>query len=57
MLANHEDHICRECKEKVPTFMKLLKHIPKNHREAQVEDIEVIGLDDGDIQEKNIKGK
>ena len=31
MTSNHGDHKCNDCKEKVPTFMELLKHVAKNH--------------------------
>ena len=31
MLSNHGDHSCSECKEKLPTFMELLKHVAQNH--------------------------
>ena len=31
MLTNHEDHQCKECQQKLPKFMELLKHAAKNH--------------------------
>ena len=31
MLTNHEDHQCKECKDKLPTFMELLRHVAKHH--------------------------
>ena len=30
-IAKHEDQICQECKEKLPSFMELLKHVAKHH--------------------------
>ena len=31
MLTKHKDLICRECKEKFPSPMELLKHVAKHH--------------------------
>ena len=31
MLTKHEEHQCKECQEKLPTFMDLLKHVTKLH--------------------------
>ena len=31
MVTTHEEHQCKECKEKCSTFMELLKHISKQH--------------------------
>ena len=31
MLTKHEGHECKECKEKLPSFMKLLKHVADYH--------------------------
>ena len=30
MLTKHKDHMCKECKEKFPSPMKLLKHVAKH---------------------------
>ena len=27
----HEYHVCKECKEKLKSFMEFLKHVAKNH--------------------------
>ena len=35
MLTKHELHQCKECKEKLPNFLKLVKHIAKNHGDNQ----------------------
>ena len=41
MLTNHEDHQFKECQEKLPTFMELLKHVAKHHFKDQgnIEDL------------------
>ena len=31
MVTQHEDHTCKECKHKLPSFMELLKHIVEKH--------------------------
>ena len=31
MLTKHEDHTCKECKEKFQSLMELLKHVSKHH--------------------------
>ena len=31
MLTTHQDHVCKKCKEKPKTFMKLLKHMAKHY--------------------------
>ena len=36
--TNHEDNICKECKEKCPSFMKLLNHIVKHHHKETVKE-------------------
>ena len=46
MLINHEDHRCKECQEKLPTFMELLKHVAIHHLKNE-----------GDIEDKNLKEK
>ena len=42
ILTKHKEHQCKECKEKLPTFMQLLAQITKNHfkeeSEVQVEE-------------------
>ena len=38
MNTKHQDHICKECKEKFQTFIELLKHVAKKHSEEKVED-------------------
>ena len=37
IITKHDVHQCKECDEKLPTFMNLLKHIAKNHYEDQSE--------------------
>ena len=31
MVTKHKDHMCKECKEKFPSPMDLLKHVAKHH--------------------------
>ena len=39
MLSTHGDHTCNECKEKLTTFMELLKHVAKHHyKEGETEE-------------------
>ena len=37
IITKHEVHQCKECDEKLPTFMNLLKHVAKNHYKDQGE--------------------
>ena len=37
ILANHEDHQCKECQEKFPAFIELPKHVVKHHFKEQVD--------------------
>ena len=43
MITNHEKYKCKECKEKLSTFMELLQHVAKHHSK--------------DIQEKDVENK
>ena len=36
----HEDHMCKECNMKVPSFMGLLKHIAEEHGKEEVNEDE-----------------
>ena len=38
MSLKHEDHPCKECREKFPSFSKLLNHIAKHHGEDKDND-------------------
>ena len=38
ILNNNEEHLCKECEANVPTFVKLLKHVPKHRYKDNVED-------------------
>ena len=31
MQTKHKDHTCKECKEKFPSPIELLKHVAKHH--------------------------
>ena len=35
MLTKHEMHQCKECQEKLPKFMQLLKHIAKHQTDNE----------------------
>ena len=35
MLTKHESHQCKECQEKLPNFMQLLKHIAKHQTDNE----------------------
>ena len=37
IITNHENHQCKECQEKLPTFMELLKHVAKHHCKEKVD--------------------
>ena len=38
MIRQNENHSCKECNIKTPSFIKLLKHISENHtKEAEEE--------------------
>ena len=41
MLTKHEQHQCKECEEKLPNFMQLLKHVAKHHTKNQGENEEI----------------
>ena len=51
VLNKHDTHECKECKVKLPSFMKLLKHIAEHHykeeenvQDEQAEDYEAIKI-------------
>ena len=44
--TKHQDHICKECKEKFQTFMELLKHVADQHSEEEVEEADIEGNED-----------
>ena len=35
-LTKHDHHQCKECQQKLPNFMQLLKHIAENHKDEEV---------------------
>ena len=35
MITNNADHICKQCKKNLPSFMELLKHVEKHHCKYQ----------------------
>ena len=37
MLTKHDQHQCKECEEKLPNFMQLMKHFAKHHTKNQGE--------------------
>ena len=50
IITNHEEHQCKECQEKLSTFMELLKHVANHHSKDEGE---VQGEDDK--QEEHIE--
>ena len=45
MTTKHSEHRCKDCQEKLPTFMHLLKHVAQHHY-----------MDQRETQEKHYKG-
>ena len=55
MLSTHGDHTCNECKEKLTTFMELLKHVAKHHyKEGETEEKMSEGEAFGNIEDLNL---
>ena len=52
ILTKHQDHICKECKEKYQTFMELLKHVANHHSSEPAEEKDVEGEVDPNIQKE-----
>ena len=46
MLTKHEQHQCKECEEKLPNFMQLLKHVAKHHTKNQGENEEILSKEE-----------
>ena len=38
-IAKHEDHICQECKDTLPSFIELMKHVAKHHCKNMQEEV------------------
>ena len=53
-LTKHEDHVCKECEEKFPSFMDLLKHIANHHHKDEIEVEENVLEKGATINNKNI---
>ena len=53
MITQHDDHAGKGCKERLPSFMDLLKHVAKPHAKETFE--EQTGVED--IQEEHTKGE
>ena len=49
MVTKHEDNVCKQCNEKVSSFMELLKHVAKYHTTESVEEIEFKEADKNNI--------
>ena len=56
ILTKYEHHQCKECEEKLPNFMQLLKHIAEHHTENQSE-TQALQLDKEEVESKDIKEK
>ena len=41
MITKHKNHECKKCKENLPSFMALLKHIAEHEKEEKVKVTEV----------------
>ena len=52
---NHEDYVCKECNEKLSSFMKLLNHIAKNHPKETVEEKEIKDSGEKDAENKDVE--
>ena len=57
MITQHEDHVCKEGKQKLPTFMDLLKHISNNHAKNPSKEDELKGILDKEIQDEQVEEK
>ena len=56
MLTNHENHQCKECQQKHPTFMELIKHVAQNHfkdKEVNNDDSKENNSEEDQIEENN----
>ena len=57
MITKHQDHVCKECKKKLPSFMDLLKHVSTHHVKEPCEEVEVKGLVDKYFKDENMEEK
>ena len=54
-ITKHEEHVCKECKEKCSNFMELLKHIAKYHTEEPLEETEINNKGENGAVEEEVK--
>ena len=47
-ITKHEDHVCKECEEKLPYLMELMKHVSKHHYKE-------LNSEKNQIEEENIE--
>ena len=57
IITKHQDHVCKECKEKLPSFMDLLKHVSTHHVEEPCEKAEMNGLVNNGFQNEHVVKK
>ena len=50
IITKHKDHVCKECNDKLSSFMELLKHVAKYHSKESVEEVEIKGEKEKDDQ-------
>ena len=56
MITNHEKYKCKECKEKLSTFMELLQHVAKHHSKDK-EEKEINDLVEKDVEKTHSQGE
>ena len=55
MITKHKDHVCKECKERLPSFMELLKHVAEQHAKETSEEKEIKDIGEEIIQNDTAK--
>ena len=55
IITHHEDHVCKECNEKLNSFMKLLNHIAKHHPKEPAEEKGIKDSGEKDTQNKHVE--
>ena len=56
ILKKHEHHQCKECEEKLPNFMQLMKHAAQHNTKNQSE-TQALQLDKEEAKSKDLKEK
>ena len=55
IITHHEDHVCKECDEKLNSFMKLLNHIAKHHPKVPDEEKGINNFGEKDSMKKHVR--